>query len=148
VVEPNIVVNTGASATIGTALAASTIGVVSSRSSRDQVASSASTSPSRNPATSPTAALPPVTRDVETSTPGCSAIAAPMALGVGSRNAGTPASRTTSSQPASASTPSATAGQTRARPVPTARLRPRSPAAVSTTGALIRAPCAGPRAPR
>src|SRR3954452_23065750 len=65
VVEPNIVVNTGASATIGTALAASTTGVASSCTSRDRAASSASATPSTNPATSPTAALPPVTAAVE-----------------------------------------------------------------------------------
>ena len=48
VVEPNIVVNTGASATIGIAAAALTSGVASSRTIRDAAASSASPTPSTN----------------------------------------------------------------------------------------------------
>ena len=91
VVEPNMVVNTGASATIGTALAASTTGVLSSDTSRDRAASSASATPSRNPATSPTSAFAPVTSDVETRIGSCAPIWAAIAVGAGSRNAGTPA---------------------------------------------------------
>ncbi len=127
VVEPNIVVKTGASATIGMALAASTTGVVNSEISRDDAASSANSTPIRNPATRPTNALPPVTEAVDAMTGSSVTTCAAIALGAGSRKAGTEAATTSSCHAARTPIPSATG----------------APLAAVTCG-----PCAAPRGPR
>src|SRR5690242_16820235 len=113
VVEPNIVVNTGANATIGTAAAALTSGLASSDTTRDRAARSARPTPTTNPATSPTRAFPPVTAAVARMVGNDAATCAAMALGAGSRKAGTPVTATTSSHSSSAATPNATGGQIR-----------------------------------
>ena len=143
-VEPNIVVNTGASATIGTAAAALTSGVASSDRIRDRAASNASPTPSTKPTTRPTKAFPPVTAAVARIVGKAATTCAAIALGAGSRKAGTPLTVTTSSHSSSAATPNATGGQIRS-----SEWRRRGPAtAVVTVGRVMRCPCAAPRGPR
>ena len=79
-------VNTGASATIGTAAAALTSGVASSDTIRDRAASSASPTPSTKPTTRPTRAFPPVTAAVARIVGNAATTCAAIALGAGSRN--------------------------------------------------------------
>ena len=134
-----MIVSTGASATIGIALAASTTGIVSSAISRDDAASTASTSPMRKPATRPTSALPPVTAAVDRITGNWATNCCAMASGVGSRNAGTAKATTTTCHTTRMRTPSATGASTPP---------PRRGAAVASDGPVTRAPCATPRAPR
>ena len=120
VVEPNIVVNTGASATIGTALAASTTGVVSSRDAAATGRRAAPAPPragTRRPARP--ARSPPVTAAVDEQHRELRRRSArAIALGAGSRNAGTPASRPrpAPSSSSDASTPSADRRPQPARP--------------------------------
>ena len=104
-VEPNIVVNTGASATIGTAAAALTSGVASSDTIRDRAASSASPTPEHEADDQPDQGVPAGHgRGREDRREGATTCAA-IALGAGSRKAGTPVTVTTSSHSSSAATP-------------------------------------------
>ena len=80
---------------------------------RDRAASSASPTPSTKPTTSPTRAFPPVTAAVARIVGNGATTCAAIALGAGSRKAGTPLTVTTSSHSSSAATPNATGGQTR-----------------------------------
>src|SRR5690242_18952638 len=112
VVEPNIVVKTGASATIDTAAAALTSGVASSDTMRERAAATARPTPRTNPTTSPTRAFPPITAAVARIIGKPATTWAAMALGAGSRKAGTPVAVTTCYHSSSVATPNTTGGQT------------------------------------
>ena len=109
-VIPNQALKMGARATIGVALTATASGVNPSWATRNRVVNTASSTPSRIPASRPLTAIRPVSQPAWRISPHSSPRRARIELGRGSRNSWIPNPATAPSQRASPATPTTRGG--------------------------------------